>query len=883
MIRLKNKKFLLFMIGIISIFVASTVYAATTYTVVKGHTILFYSSNGVYTEKSGKTNGTKYKSLNGKAAYCTQLGKQISNNNFSVDSSFNTKSSNALIAGKAIEIVNGKSEWSSDEKYLYITELMNYTFKYDGYYNYVDKNSELKNIYNTAKSFVSGTAKYSGDAASKLPTISLTSEASKSMNSTSASGTYISNKITLKGLVANYGSGNSTNNGDTTYKISVSASSGTATICTKAAGTNCSSTVTLSSPKNESASYYIRVDGASAGGSVKVSVTGSNKSTYPTVTQYKSNSASQILVLAGTVTLPRSVSTSLNLSIPGSAAHTIVVNKVDEDGNDLTGASLELYKAGDDDKQIGAILQKNSNGAASFSYAVTNSEDADDFFDYKYCVRETSAPSGYVLLANSVCVEPTNKESEVCLNQDGESMDDLNYCGASYSCSAGELSKDENGNFMCVVTNQENPEVTYTCPDDTYNLDGSTCKKNNSATFDETTQQYSCPDGSLPVDSSDGSKICSISISASPNDVCDVDNGFSLSNGVCIKTEKTVASCVGGKGNVDSKYCQNVNDYTLVYQDGNNVNITKVNHKTEVSISKKDATGENEVPGAKLKICSDKPDSDGNCTVVSLEQKGLSCPTYNDELNESQSEVYDCAYDESTDTRTISLSWVSTDVPKTWSGLEIGKTYYLVEDTPPKGYIGVTTTTEFVINSDGSVTSSDKEVENNVIIINNELTEMSVSKKDFVTSKEIEGATLSICQSHIDDDGDLAMSLDDYGNCTVVTLADGTAATWVSDKEPHKIEGLAVGTYYLVEIIAPDGYNTAESVIFTMNSDGTVSDENGKKVGSDNKIVMYDEPIEVPPTGDLPIILLVILVATVSGWIYHTIKVNNNQINSNTK
>lgn len=68
---------------------------------------------------------------------------------------------------------------------------------------------------------------------------------------------------------------------------------------------------------------------------------------------------------------------------------------------------------------------------------------------------------------------------------------------------------------------------------------------------------------------------------------------------------------------------------------------------------------------------------------------------------------------------------------------------------------------------------------------------------------------------------------------------------WTSTNEPHYIEAklIAGETYILREITAPDGYEIAEDVEFTVNADGTVTE-----------VVMYDEAIPVtkntPNTGD---------------------------------
>ena len=100
-------------------------------------------------------------------------------------------------------------------------------------------------------------------------------------------------------------------------------------------------------------------------------------------------------------------------------------------------------------------------------------------------------------------------------------------------------------------------------------------------------------------------------------------------------------------------------------------------------------------------------------------------------------------------------------------------------------------------------------------------TKVKISKRDITTDKELPGATLQI----IDEDGNVVEE-------------------WVSADEAHLVEGklIAGKEYTLREIIAPDGYEIANEIKFTVNEDGSVTE-----------VVMYDELTPVtntPYTGD---------------------------------
>ena len=219
-------------------------------------------------------------------------------------------------------------------------------------------------------------------------------------------------------------------------------------------------------------------------------------------------------------------------------------------------------------------------------------------------------------------------------------------------------------------------------------------------------------------------------------------------------------------------------EVTFTY-DGQAVQVlesTCTDKPTEMWVSKRDLTNDEELPGATLTI----KDADGN----------------------------------------VVASWVSTDTPHRVAGLYLGETYTLTETRPADGYAladDITFRLLQKVDENGSnlqeaevyyLTTKDflfwtwddwKLLDDATVIMYDDITKVQISKVDIATGKELPGAELTIT----DKDG---KELD----------------RWVSTDTPHYIEKLPAGDYTLTEVKAPDGYAFAESVPFTVLPTGEV-------------------------------------------------------------
>ena len=168
--------------------------------------------------------------------------------------------------------------------------------------------------------------------------------------------------------------------------------------------------------------------------------------------------------------------------------------------------------------------------------------------------------------------------------------------------------------------------------------------------------------------------------------------------------------------------------------------------------------------------------------------------------------------------------WTSGKEPHVVKNLKPGETYTLRETVAPDGYT-VTSDTTFTLKEDGTVdqtkttaTVSDK----GVVLVEDNMTSVSISKVDITSQKELAGAHIQI----LDKDGNVVEE-------------------WDSTDKAYTIKGLKTGeTYTLRETVAPKGYKVAEDTTFQLNEDGTIDTANTTTAISDDTLLVKDEKKE---------------------------------------
>lgn len=191
------------------------------------------------------------------------------------------------------------------------------------------------------------------------------------------------------------------------------------------------------------------------------------------------------------------------------------------------------------------------------------------------------------------------------------------------------------------------------------------------------------------------------------------------------------------------------------------------------------------------------------------------------------------------------VEWISGDQPETFVKLmKIGKDYRLEEIEAPSGY-KLAAPVDFTVKSPEQGVGPGENLSEQVVL-KNELTSLFISKTTINGTDELPGAVLTVYEAA--EDGSIVR--DEAGNEVVARTITGESLSWTSGTEMKKIEGLPAGAYVLREITAPDGYEVAEEITFTLMPGGAVTV--GGEACEGNIVRMQDKPAPETMTPGVP-------------------------------
>lgn len=493
---------------------------------------------------------------------------------------------------------------------------------------------------------------------------------------------------------------------------------------------------------NESFSIIIPID-ENSNGSVTAKFTVTTNSSYVTGYQlegYESVSSRglQRLALLFANDNKLSASYTVNGEYDNTVKSTDVkIAKVNKEGKLISGAKLGIYKneyvIGEPCTGEDCILEDGPiylDDSLVGTYDSTNQYITVSLKPGKYALKEISAPKGYILSDEVINFE---------IDENGNVKDSNNNVVASKTFTV----VNELPTIKIRKVNESKKDIKgveiVICDYDAETKKESNC--NFKWTTDGTTKELTIgvDFGSI----NDGSYIIK-EVSA--------PHGYEISDPKVITVK-------------DGKIFGDLQKDTVVIVD-----------KAYLEVSKTDATGQDEIPGADMKLF----DKDGN-----LVEK-----------------------------------WTSGEEAYKISGLKTNEVYEIVEDLAPEGYVKLSTSIKFIINDEGKVVTMDcQSVDGNgsgvdvssckvmstedILKIKNDTTKVKISKVDITNQQELPGAKLQILNT----DG-------------TPVYQNGKILEWTSTNEPHYIEMLPVGDYKLVETFSPEGYvAVSNEVLFSVKAE----------------------------------------------------------------
>lgn len=764
-----------------------------------------------------------YKQIGDDDAYCPQGKKSSPNNGVTVKAvsygEFTTNDASnkeevtvkwtqkkALVVGRIIHIIKSKN-YSAKDEYLYISAALNKYLKFPGYVS-----TFTGDVVTDAVDRAKKVTFYTGGALVGTPiTVSFASNVLEKMPAGYYKGQL---NVTLKN---EYPTGNA-NIKNINYTVS---SCDSCSVYTDAALTQAFTGKEVAPGETVNLTLYVKST-AAQGSVISVGFTGSItiKYTIGKLWQYNKNYQTLITATSKEFTSSSSAYTTALVPVdpvvpetpetpetpdtpvtPTPVTKYVYFSKISSIGSLLSGADVKVELP----ELSKSCNTSNKNGC--------NLTFTDDVSAVKYKITELKAPSGYIISSPIEDTWTIGVNSSTCYrianNVDSASWEKLAStadCNAKYSYK--EVCLDTGGNVIADINSSE----------DCLALNNTTEEDDSVTEGESGSEDYSInavDDSSESTDTDSGDD---------QEEAGDQDSSGSEQDKPVEVVAEWSKKCYNSSGTiVDDSLCNY--DYVQVTGNGYNLYLTMTNALNSISFSKRN-NNDVDLDGARLKVCA-KEEYDKN---------KLSCTPY-------------------TTVNGTELDWYSSAAAITFSGFAVG-TYYLIEEEAPYGYVLNTTPVIFAIDEEGKVTLESKDSgeidENGVVVIKDEITKISISKVDIATTEELPGAKITICEAILDPDNEGEYKIPDgsVDDCGGIALADGTLAEWISTDKPHEIIGLAAGSYYLVEKQAPDGYSTAEAVLFILNEDGTLVDKDGNSL-KDNKLVMYDEKIEEVKTGSL--------------------------------